>query len=657
VSNDRILVTHWAARWLFRALAFSLAAPLAAQGPLFREASHDFGLAMEHLPGNDTYTMSGGVGWVDVDQDGDDDLILAGGGDLQQVLRNDNGSFTDLSATAGLVTPERNSMGIISADYDQDGRPDLYLTAVGANDLFRNLGGFQFENVSAAEEVEGHRWSSSAAWADFDLDGDLDLYVGNYVESLSFPYHIGAANDLYVNQDGTGPQPFVERAALLGVDDSGVFGPLRDPTFEQQYGPPPIGTATAGCTLSVATVDYDEDGRPDLQVGNDFGWFVLRDRLYRNDTTPVSGLAFTDVTVATRYDQIPLCNMGINAADYDHDGDWDFYHSNLGINVLLRNDDGVFSDVAASAGPMEGEHTNGELLSSWGSAWGDFDHDGWEDLFVVNGWVPAASFIQNAVYSPNALWRNAGDGTFSRYSAMDSGLDGTGVGRGMAVSDVDGDGRMDIFVVNNTAFFPVNTERLSRLYINEGEEGNWLKLRLRGRESNLEGIGTRIEARSGEELWKRQVLADPVYLSSATRTVHFGLGGHTAVDLELAWPSGIEQRIPNLAVNAELVVHEPLVLVDRIRTAARPAGGLKVVAVVENETSTPRQATLAVRLLRSSTPDVLHEAVRTVRLDAGERRSEHWSFRVPAGAGTVDVAAYALCSGGLDGEALTLTLP
>ena len=89
MSNDRILVTHWATRWLFRALAFSLAAPLAAQGPLFREASHDFGLAMEHLPGNDTYTMSGGVGWVDVDQDGDDDLILAGGGDLQQVLRND----------------------------------------------------------------------------------------------------------------------------------------------------------------------------------------------------------------------------------------------------------------------------------------------------------------------------------------------------------------------------------------------------------------------------------------------------------------------------------------------------------------------------------------------------------------------------------------
>ena len=647
-----------ATRWLSRALPLCLATPLAAQAPLFREASHDYGLAVEHLAGNDTYGMSGGVGWIDVDLDGDDDLILTGGGVLQQALRNDNDSFTDLSTTANLVTPERNTMGIIGADYDQDGLPDLYLTAFGANDLFRNLGGFQFEDVSMTEEVAGNRWSSSAAWADFDLDGDLDLYVGNYLEVLSFPYHIGSANELYINQDGAGPQPFVEMAALLGVDDSGVFGPLRDPTFEQQYGPPPIGLATAGCTLSVATVDYDEDGKPDLQVGNDFGWFVLRDKLYRNDTVSGSGLAFTDVTVATMYDQIPLCNMGINAADYDHDGDWDFYHSNLGINVLLRNDGGVFNDVAASAGPMEGEHTNGQLLSSWGSAWVDFDHDGWEDLFVVNGWVPAASFIQNAVHSPDALWKNAGNGTFSRYSAGDSGLDGIGVGRGMAVSDVDGDGRMDIFVVHNTAFFPANAERLSRLYINEGEGGNWLKLRLRGRKSNREGIGARIEARSGEELWKRQVLADPVYLSSATRTVHFGLGRHPAVDLEIAWPSGVEQRIPNLSVNADLVVQEPLVLVNRIMTAARTAGGLKVVAVVENDTNAPRQATLAVRLLRSATPDVLHKALRNIRLDPGERRSEHWSFPpIPGGTGPVDLAVYALCSGGLDGEALTLTLP
>jgi len=645
-------------RWLYRSLPLCLIAPLAAQTPLFRDASDDYGLVLEHLPGNDTFGMGGGVGWLDLDLDGDDDLVLTGGDVLQKVLRNDNGSFTDLSTTAGLVTNDRNTMGIIGADYDQDGLPDLYLTAHGPNDLFRNLGGFQFENVSTTEEVEGSGWSSSAAWADFDLDGDLDLYVGNYIEALSFPYHIGRANDLYVNQDGTGPQPFVEMAALLGVDDSGVFGPLRDPTFEPQFGPPPIGTATAGCTLSVATLDFDEDGAPDIQVGNDFGWFVLRDKLFRNDMASESGLAFTDVTAATMYDQIPLCNMGVNAADYDHDGDWDFYHSNLGINVLLRNDGGIFNDVAASAGPMEGVHINGQLLSSWGSVWTDFDHDGWEDLFVVNGWVPAASFIQNAIYSPDALWKNAGNGTFSRYSMAESGLDGIGVGRGMGVSDVNGDGRMDIFVVNNGTFYPANTERRSRLYINEGADGNWLKLRLHGRKSNLGGIGARIEARAGAELWKRQMLADPVYLSSGTRTLHFGLGDHPAVDLTIAWPSGIEQRIPNLAVNADLDIREPLVMIDRIMTTARPAGGLKVVAVVQNDTSASQQATLAVRFLRSGTAQILHQALRTIQLEAGETRSEHWSFpQAPGGTGAVDVATYAVCSAAFDGEAVTLTLP
>ncbi|MEM7305694.1 MAG: CRTAC1 family protein [Planctomycetota bacterium] len=572
-----------------------------ARAPWFEDLSNSTGTLFEHEDSAYSYAMGSGVAWIDIENDGDEDLVVVSAEGNSEVLRRDGLDFTDVTASSGIFVFHGNSpIGIIAADYDQDGLTDLYYCNTGHNSLFRNLGG-TFQDVAQSLNASGgDAWSASASFADFDVDGDLDIYVGNYIRQLQFPYHYGEPNVLLENRELTTFPQFIDVAPTLGVDNVGVFGP----SLPGYYYTSPEGEDTAGCTLSTCTLDYDEDGDPDLMVGNDFGQWIVSNAFYRNDATH-GQMAFTDITSAIGFDTRPHYNMGIVPADYDHDGDWDFYHSNLGDNLLLRNDGGQLVDVTYSAGPVDGQNLQGDLLlSSWCMAFQDFNNDGWEDLLVVNGYIPASDFIDNDTRSPNHMWLNQADGTFRQIPELLSGMDDRGAGRGMAIVDLESDGLLDFYVQNNGADYVAAPQDRSRLFRNTGTyaPGQWLELDVAGRFSNGEGFGTRVDAHVGSTLLKRQVLCDPVFISNSTRMVHFGLGDAQMVDrLELTWPSGIEQVLIDVPAGQRMGVLEPAVTLETVEPILYQGGALVMGTTIMNRDAVAQAADVQFKLTRKDT--------------------------------------------------------
>ncbi|QDU65805.1 CRTAC1 family protein [Engelhardtia mirabilis] len=549
------------------AAAALLAAPTQAQ-TWFTDQSDAYGVGYKHVDGNFSYAMGGGAAWFDYDNDGDEDLLATNSFGRHDMFRNDGGVFTEVTVESGVELGYiTDTIGVMAGDYDGDGWIDVYLTNSGANILFHNNADGSFTDVAAAEGVAGDDWSSCSAWGDWDKDGDLDLYVGNYVDSLNFPYHFGGVNRYYENQgDVVGPR-FVERAAELGIDDFALFGPSISgfPYIS------PEGQATAGCALSICSIDWDEDGDQDILVGNDFGQWVTPNKLYRNDLDLGGGLAFTDITEETNFDERPHYNMGINGADYDHDGDWDFYKSNLGDNLLLRNDKGLFADATYTAGVASGETADGTLLvSSWSIQWADFDLDTFEDLYVSNGVIPAAPFIKNDPRAANDLYLNDGDGTFTEVADELSGAADDGAGRGVAMCDVNRDGLLDFYLMNNGAPGVGIQSDFCRLFVANpamvDPANGFLQLRLRGTTSNWEAFGSRIDALVDGVVLKRQLLGDPVFLCSSSREVHFGLGTASEVEsVQIHWPQGTFQEIVGVPRNLQLEIFEPQVLMSGLQ--------------------------------------------------------------------------------------------
>ena len=594
-----------------------LAAPQGDGSPMaFQDQSEPWGVFHQDYGGSASFQMGAGAAWVDVDGDGDEDLFLLREGGEHRLFERTDAGFVEVTDQAKIPAPvEADSLGVIAADFDQDGRGDLYVTNTGVNQLLHSQPDGTFLDRAAAWRVGGRdAMSTSASVADFDRDGDLDLYVGNYVRALFFPYHTGEPNALFINEAVGSTPLFVDRAYELGVQDAGLFGPSV-PDFPYVS---PEGDRTAGATLSTCTLDYDDDGWQDILVGNDFGEWVLPNRLYRN-TTAGGSLSFEDVNETTGFGISPHYNMGINPCDFDHDGDWDFYLSNLGDNVLLRNDDGVFVDATVELGPVDGVVEGGKsLVVAWGTVWQDLDLDGWEDLYVVNGHIPSAGFLANPIQQENSMWRNVRGELFRRVPTSTSGAADTGVGRSVLEADVNGDGLLDFYITNNRDVATSDPADGSRLFINlgPGTQGrHWLEISLRGHLSNREGLGTAVDLWADGHRWKRQLRADPVYLASATRVLHFGLGARDLADrIELRWPSGVVQELVDQPVDRLLVIHEPVVTV----TAASPAagGGLQADLELMNHAEHDVSARLIAELV-APTGRVLSREVQPLLLAPG----------------------------------------
>lgn len=548
------------------ALPWALAAPARAQAIQFTEVSAASGLIWNQSDFNTG--MGAGASLLDADGDGWLDVLLVGGKSAPGLFRNlANGSFADVTAGSGIVPPGagQTHMGTACADVDSDFDVDVFLTAFGPNALYRNQGNATFTNVTIASGLAGAfwtAWGSCAAFGDYDQDGDLDLFQGNYVTIPSQP----TPNRLYRN------------------NGAGTFSDVTVAT----------NMAGNGTALACMWSDYDQDGDVDLWLGNDLGQFFEPNRLYRNDgASPTPGIwTFTDVAPALGGASVLYC-MGLHGGDFDRDLDFDYHFSNIGPKRMLRNDGPAgFADISQVAGLESAfdPYQPGGQTSSWGQGFHDFDQDGWLDLFVSHGYItpPAAvADAQNVQNAVNHLYRNDGAaGTFTSVGAV-AGIEDTSIGRGAAFGDLDKDGDVDIVQAN------VNGPAL--LFRNDTNNGNrWLRVRPRGRLSAKDALGTLVRADAGGASLIREALRNYGYLASHDPAVHFGLGSATEVEaLTLRWPRGIEQHRYHVAANQELTIKEPYLTfaASSTYTAAVAEGQVLTLApVLQNHTAQAQTA-------------------------------------------------------------------
>ncbi len=499
---------------------------------------------IDHVASHSNF-MGGGAAFVDINNDGYDDLYITSGNLTDKLYLNDQqGGFSDISDASGIsaATTDVYTTGVIFGDIDNDGFRDLFVSTRNNSDgdiipnlLLKNNGNLQFENVWTHDD---HRaFSMGACFLDYDQDGLLDLYVINYVESIQFLYdadnniigfdHTCSANRFYKNMG------------------NGVY---EDLSIQ-------LGLADDGCALAVKATDFDLDGDTDILLANDFGEFIQPNKLYENK---LSSGKFTEVAEEWNAD-IGMYAMGIAAADIDLDGDFDYYLTNFGKNALMRKEENSFTDISVAAGVDDTWEVQDSILSvSWGTAFMDYDNNMYPDLYVSNGYVPGPDFIDSRINNNDRFYINNEDGTFDEVSPTLSGIDDTRVNRGMAFSDYDHDGDLDFVTISLRA--PINDLGVrSKIYKNTlDNENNWIGITLEGVVSTRDAFGAVIKVFVGDHTLIAESYGGSSHCSQNSSTLHFGLDNFTTVDsIEIDWPSKVKnQKLFDIDANQILHIVE-----------------------------------------------------------------------------------------------------
>ncbi|HID11132.1 MAG TPA: CRTAC1 family protein [Candidatus Latescibacteria bacterium] len=520
----------------------------------FTEVTEEVGVIFLHRNGSSgryyhPETHGGGAAWLDYDNDGYIDLYVVNSAELpgctyevkpiNRLYRNNgDGTFTDVTFEARVGDPSYG-IGCSVADYDNDGHMDIYVTNLGPNKLYHNNGDGTFADVTDEAGVGDAGMGVGSVWLDYNNDGFLDLFVGNYIDSpieknrwcgirgirlFCSPRVFDGAYDLLYRNNGDGTFTDVTKEAELYRND--------------------------GRDLGVVCLDYDNDGDMDIYVAND----QTPNFLYRNDGDGTFAEVGLEAGVAVSREGIEQAGMGVDAGDYDNDGDMDLIVGNFQQEavVLYRNEGGgVFEDVSFEAGI--GMATLSYL--TFGIGFFDYDNDGYQDIFMANGHVhyeiakvdPAQSYPQR-----DLLFHNNGDGTFTDVS-RESGeyFRRKYVGRGTAFGDYDNDGDIDIFVVNSN-------QKAILLRNDGGNRNHWISLKLVGTRSNRNGIGARVKVWAGHLFQMDELKSGSSYACQDDLRMHFGLGKMARVDsIEIRWPSGVVQRLRGVKADQFLTVVEP----------------------------------------------------------------------------------------------------
>ena len=522
----------------------AVAAP-EADSTYFQEVGSRIGLDFTHSIGstemkNIVESVGGGAAFLDYDQDGYLDIYACSGVWLEgfskteeppgirgnRLYRNrKDGTFEDVTERAK-ASGGWYSMGVSVGDFNNDGFPDLFLSNYGENALLLNRGDGTFSDVSRAAGIQGGKECSvGASWLDYDNDGLLDLYVGNYLNfDPEYKYY-------YAPDGFPGPLAYDAQADRL-------YHNLGDGSFEEVSEQMGIEDMD-GRAMGVGAADYDQDGFVDICVANDhtvnYLWHNEQGKGFKDLATP-SGTGFSQAGEAT-------VSMSVDYADFNKDQLIDIFISDDNYCSLYENmGNGVFRDNSYSSGISV---ASGQFVG-WSSSFFDFDNDGDPDLFKTNG------ELKHLYGQEDQVFENLGDGTFEDVSVrLGTYFEEEHVGRGACLGDYDNDGDMDIFIVNLNS-----GSRFLRN--NKGNSSNWLMLNLVGTTSNRDGVGANIRLVTGEEVQISQKKSTSGYLSQSDPRVHFGLAGHESADrVEVTWPSGKVQVLERVPANQILTVREP----------------------------------------------------------------------------------------------------
>ena len=504
-------------------------------------------------------TMGAGCAWIDYDQNGLFDLYLVNSAPtrlyapkapLRSALyrNNGDGTFTDVTAKAGVGAENLFGMGVAVGDYDNDGFPDLLVLGYGRSILYHNNGDGTFTDVTARAGVENAgRWASSAAWFDYDNDGRLDLVIANYIDW-------SPDRNFYCGDHGPGLRSYCHPDDYHGQAPA-LFHNNGDGTFSDVSKGSGIAQKP-GNGLGVVTFDYDGDGRQDIFIAND----SMPNFLFHNE----GGGTFREVGysagVAVSMDGLPEAGMGVDAADTRGVGRMDIIVTHLDQQLarLYQNQgDGTFDDATFRSKIAYDTFR----LSGFGARFMDYDNDGLVDLFIANGHVldNIERYHAGTRYAePKSMFRNTGRGVFQNVSeALGKDFEVPRVSRGVAVGDFDNDGDLDILVSNNGG--------VPQLFRNDGGNANhWIELFLIGVKSNRDAVGARVEVSAGDLVLCAQRKGGMSYQSAQDPRLHFGLGSHGRVDsIVIRWPSGTLTRLVNVPADRIITVREGEGIVER----------------------------------------------------------------------------------------------
>ena len=524
--------------------------------PWFAEVQETAGLDFKHVHGGsgERYmieTMTGGAGLADFDNDGWLDAYLVQSGPLpgyadptplpNRLYRNrglgvGELAFEDVTEGSG-AGDTGYGIGTCFGDVDNDGWTDIYVTNLGQDVLLRNLGQadagrVRFEDITEASGIDSPRYGSSCAFADYDQDGCLDLFVVNFVDFALDNHRLCGAAELrtYCSPDVYNGLP--DQLYRNRCDGSGSFEDVSEHAGIANHDP------EQGKGLGVVWTDFDTDGDADVYVAND----STRNFLYRNngdgtfeDVAIFAGAAFNDRGVTE-------ASMGLDAGDYDGDGLLDLFMTHLDFesNTLYRN---VGNDLFLDSSTVTGIAAPSATRVGFGTNFLDFDHDGDLDLFVANGHIIDNIALRNQTLEyeqTNQLYENVGGRFVDVSQRAGEHFSLKRVGRATATGDLDNDGDLDLLIANSDreAVVLANRRELQR------DDRHWLMLRLLSRHGSRDAIGARVEIHAGDRIWVDEIHSGASYLSQSDLRLHFGLGEVAAIDrLRIRWPEGEIQEI------------------------------------------------------------------------------------------------------------------
>jgi len=520
----------------------------------FTEVSLQSGINHVAIIQPDSTYLPGGAAWFDYDNDGFLDIYLTGGTASDKLYRNNgDGSFSDMTTQAGFSgMAGKETNGVVSGDIDNDGFRDLFITTSRHfhNYLFRNNGDGTFTDISLSAGFTETVESASAAFGDCNKDGFIDLFVANWAvdidQVIGTNFLRAHPNNFYLNN---GNNTFTDIGSVIGVAD------------------------TFSCSLAATFSDFDLDGDQDLLIANDFGnMFNNHNQLFQNNF-PQNNL--TDVSAASGFG-VGMSAMGIASGDYDEDGDFDYFITNIGRDVLMRNNgNGTFSNAIQGSGLARhyaSIYFNGSYYQwtkvSWGTGFFDYNNDTHLDLFVAAGDLLIEYPHPSA--DTNKLFQGNSSGTFTDVTTA-AGVGDIYVARGFSYADYDNDGDLDLLVCHQDT---AGGSHHTLLYRNNLSLTSWVKIQLVGIQSNADGLGALITLKEGGRVFLREVDGGSSFNSHNDYRIHFGLGnllapGDTVDSLIIRWLSGTVDRFANIISNKIYIAEEGGALIPGVTVPLR----------------------------------------------------------------------------------------